>query len=199
MIENQEIEFHPWKWFAPYKSKILIVGTFPTAKRNWKYDFFYPNTSNFFWRVMAEIAKTKLQHFSGEESVIERKKILEKLFVAVTDMGNKVIRNEGSSSDEKLIPLEYMDIFKILEENTEINKIIFTSSSGRVNASKWFSQFLISKNVTYKLPKGRKPIKSEINFKGKTISLIIAYSTSPRAANRISFEKLVEMYRCEIA
>jgi G:T/U-mismatch repair DNA glycosylase len=198
VVENQTIEFHPWKWFVPDKSKTLVIGTFPTAKRNWKYNFFYPNTSNLFWRVMAEVADTKLQHFLGEESVIERKKILEKIFVAVTDMGNKVIRNEDSSLDEKLIPLEYMNIFKILEENPGINKILLTSSSGKVNASKWFSQFLISKNVIHKIPKGKKPIKSEISFKGKTISLVVAYSTSPRAANRISFEKLVEMYKNEL-
>jgi len=191
--DNTEIELHPWNWFAPKKSKTLIVGTFPTAKRNRKYDFFYPNPANYFWKVLAKIAQTELKYTAGEESVRERKKILEQLSVAVTDMGSKVRRTDNSSLDEKLIPLEYMDIFQILEENPTITKIIFTSSSGE-----WFSQFLESKTIIHKFPKGKRPIRTEINFKGKVISLVIAYSTSPRAANRISFEDLVEMYRKEI-
>jgi G:T/U-mismatch repair DNA glycosylase len=102
----QEIETHPWKCFAPKNSKILVVGTFPTSKRNWKYDFFYPNTANLFWKVMAEISKTELRHFEGEEAVLERKMILQSLAVAITDMGKIVIRHDDSSNDEKLIILE---------------------------------------------------------------------------------------------
>lgn len=198
MVEIQKAETHPWKWFAPENSKTLIVGTFPTAKRNWKYDFFYPNTANLFWRVMAQVANHELQNFSGDIAVAERKGILKTLSVAITDMGNKVIRNDGSSSDEKLIPLEYMDIFQILDENPEITKIVFTSSSGKVSASKWFSEFLESRNVIHKFPKGQKPVKSELKYKDKIIQLVIAYSPSRRASNRISFEKLIEMYKNEI-
>jgi G:T/U-mismatch repair DNA glycosylase len=194
----QTIEKHPWKWFAPSKSKILIVGTFPTAKRNWKYDFFYPNTANLFWRVMAEISGTSLYYFHGYEAVTERKAILRNLGIAITDMGEKVIRNEDSSLDEKLIPLEYMDIFQILDENPGISKVIFTSSSGKVSAVKWFLEFLKTKNIIHKFPKGKKPIKSMFQYKDTEISLIIAYSTSQRASNRISFETLVEMYKSEI-
>ena len=199
MVENQQTEFHPWKWFAPAKSRTLIIGTFPTAKRNWSYDFFYPNTANLFWKVMSSIAVAELQNFSGEAAVTERKNILKKLSVAVTDMGNKVIRNDDSSLDEKLLPLEYMNIFTILKENPSINKIILTSSSGKVNAVKWFSEFLKTEKVIHKFPKGNKPLKSEIKFNDKTIQLVILYSPSRRAANRISFEKLVEMYKAEIA
>ena len=198
MVEIQKAEIHPWKWFAPETSRTLIIGTFPTAKRNWKYDFFYPNTANFFWKVMAKAIDKELQHFAGDLAVAERKEILKKLSVAITDMGNRVIRNDNSSLDEKLIPLEYMDIFQILDENPGINKIVFTSSSGKVSASKWFTDYLESKNVIHKFPKGQKPLKSELKYKDKVIQLVIAYSPSRRASNRISFNKLAEMYKNEI-
>jgi G:T/U-mismatch repair DNA glycosylase len=191
-------EIHPWNCYAPAKSKILIVGTFPTARRNWKFDFFYPNPANLFWRVMAKISNTELYYFSGNEAVLERKKILQKLNIAITDMGKKVIRNDDSSLDEQLIPLEYIDIFQILDDNPGISKIIFTSSSGRVSASKWFTNYLKIKNFYYKFPKGAKPLQSEIKFKNKTIHLAILYSPSRRAANRITFEKLVDIYKNEI-
>jgi G:T/U-mismatch repair DNA glycosylase len=191
-------ETHPWKWFAPKNCRTLIVGTFPTAKKNWSFNFFYPNKLNLFWPLMSVITKTGLKHISGEGAVTERKKILELLNVAITDMGYEIIRKEDSSLDEKLIPVQYMDIFQILIENSEINKIIFTSSSGPVSASKWFIEYLISKNIIHKFPKGRKPLKSEFYFQDRLIRLIILYSPSRRAANRISFDKLVEMYENEI-
>lgn len=194
----QEQETHPWKWYAPPNCKVLIVGTFPTAKRNWKYEFFYPNTANLFWRIMAAILKTELKYFSGLDAVNERKEILRKLPIAITDMGHTIIRNDNSSLDENLIAVEYMDIFQILEENPSINKVLFTSSSGTVSAVGWFNKFLKAKNIDHKFPKGAKPLKSKLEFKGRTIELVILYSPSPRASNRISFDKLVEMYRNEI-
>jgi len=91
-----------------------------------------------------------------------------------------------------------MNIFQILGENPTINKIIFTSSSGKVSAAKWFSNFLKEQNINHKFPNDKKPIRSVLQHKGKKIQLVILYSTSRIAANRISFDKLVEMYRNEL-
>jgi len=134
---------------------------------------------------------------TGEEAVAKRKNILKNLSVAVTDMGNKIIRNGNSSLDENIITIEYMNIFTILKENPLINKIIFTSSSGKVNAVKWFSEFLKAENVIHKFPKGKKPLKNEIKFNDKAIQLVTLYFLSRRAVNKISFEKLVEMYKVD--
>jgi len=194
---NEE-EIHPWKWFGPDNSKTLIVGTFPTAKKNWHYDFFYPNIANLFWTVMSRVSGEDLKFFSGEEAVAERQNIVRKLKVTVTDMGYKIVRYDKSSLDEKLVPLEFMNILQILDENPTINKIIFTSSSGKVNAAKWFNNFLKQQNINHKFPNDKKPIRSVLHYKDKQIQLVILYSTSPRAAYRISINKLVEMYRNEL-
>lgn len=147
---------------------------------------------------MARIAETELQYFSGEEAVIERRLILTKLGVAITDMGSIILRSDNSSLDENLAVVEYMDIFRLLDENPQITKIICTSSSGKVSASRWFLEFLKSKGVIHKFPKGQKPIKSEIMYNDRIINVVIAYSPSARASNRIPFEKLVEIYKNEI-
>lgn len=191
-------ETHPWKWYVPQKSNVLIIGTFPPTKRNWSYHFFYPNKQNLFWPVMSRLANTELTLFSGAAAVQERKEILELLKVAVTDMGLEIGRKENSSLDEHLTAIEYMNIFKILNDHPSINKIIFTSSSGPVSASKWFTEYLKSKNIPHKFPKGSKPLRSEFKFEKRIIQLVILYSPSRRAANRISFEKLVDMYGKEI-
>ena len=200
LLSNSEyiLEKHPWNWYAPPDSKSLVIGTFPSALKNRKYDFYYPNPANFFWRIMSEISGIPLLHFSGEQAVIERKNILTKLHLAISDMGKTIARYKESSLDEHLEVREYMEIFKILEENPSIEKIIFTSSSGNSSAAKWFLQYLNSMGIKHKFPKERKPVRSEFIFNDRKISLVIAFSPSPRAANRITFEKLVEIYRNEI-
>lgn len=191
-------EIHPFKWFVPEDSRVLIVGTFPPTKRNWSYDFFYPNKRNLFWRVMAGVAGVFLQYFSGIEAVEERKKLLQNLQVGITDMGHTITRINDSSLDEHLSIITYMDILTILDNHPSINKIIFTSSSGPVSAAKWFNQYLTTQNILHKFPKGVKPVRSSFEFKNRKISLSVLYSPSARAANRISFEQMVAMYRTEI-
>src|SRR5829696_874597 len=106
----QAEEVHPFKLYAPPGSSILMVGTFPPTRRNWSYEFFYPNKQNLFWKIMADIAGKELLHFSGLEAVEERKQILEVLNVAITDMGLKIARTNESSLDEHLDAIEFMDI-----------------------------------------------------------------------------------------
>ena len=93
---------------------------------------------------MSEILVTELEHFSGPEAVVERKLILSKLSVAITDMGKIIYRNNGSSLDEQLEVKEFMEIFVILDENPMIEKIIFTSSSGKSSATGWFVKITFS-------------------------------------------------------
>jgi hypoxanthine-DNA glycosylase len=191
-------ELHPWNWFAPENSRVLIVGTFPPTTRNWSFDFFYPNKNNQFWKVIARILNTELEYPAGELAVEERKMLLRKLHVAITDMGQHITRSGNSSLDENLSVVEYMNIFQILDENPTIRKIIFTSSSGKESAARWFNQFLASKEIKHRFPTGKRPIKSSFQYQERTIELVVLYSTSPRAANRISFNDLVELYKNEI-
>jgi len=147
---------------------------------------------------MSRLVNKELKYLSGEAAVDERKQILELLKVGITDMGFEIERKGNSSLDESLTAVKYMDILKILKDNLSIKKIIFTSSSGAVNASRWFLDYLRGKNIHLKFPKGAKPLKSKFQFEERIIQLVILYSPSRRAANRISFEKLVEMYANEI-
>ena len=141
-------EIHPWKWYVPAGAKSIIIGTFPPTFRNWSYNYFYPNKNNFFWRILARIAGKPLQYFSGEEAVEERRIILDQLKIGVSDMGKIIRRTDGNSSDENLEIVEYMDIFRILEEKPSLRKIIFTSSTGKSSVavaqpsfSPWYSAF----------------------------------------------------------
>ncbi len=188
-------ETHPWKWFLPEGCTKLILGTFPTAKKNRSFEFFYPNVQNLFWKIIAGVAGKTLQHFQGREAVAERKKLLRQLKAGISDMGNVIFRKENSSLDEKLILKEFMDIARVIRENPQIDTIIFTSSSGNVSATKWFEQYLQSQNIFFRFSKGQKPVKDHIVFQQKIFFLIVLHSPSPRVSNRIGFHQLVEMYR----
>ena len=194
----QTEEDHPFKLYAPAGCRILLIGTFPPTKKNWSYDFFYPNRQNLFWTIMASVAGVALQYFSGAVAVEERKAILHTLKVAITDMGLKISRTRESSLDEDLVALEYMDILDILDQYPKISKILFTSSSGKASATQWFVNYLQKQNILHRFPKGLKPLKSEFEYKGRKIELVILYSPSRRAANRISLANLTEMYRREL-
>lgn len=192
------IEYHPWNHFIPENARTLIIGTFPTALRNWSFDFFYPNRRNLLWKILADINGTALINEDGENAVLERKEILTSLKVGVTDMGKCIERNGGSSLDEQLCLKEAMDIFALLESNPTIKRLILTSSSGPVSALRWFMNYLNQKGIAVISPKGKKPLFFNLKFGDINVDVHVLYSPSPRASNRISFPVLTAMYKSVI-
>jgi G:T/U-mismatch repair DNA glycosylase len=188
---------HPFKWYVPEYAETLVIGTFPPVKERWSYEFFYPNIQNLFWKILAKIAGHELS-LSGSEMVHNRKEILHVLKVGITDMGGTIIRLKQDSKDESLEIVEYMNILGIIQSHPTIRKIILTSSSGRSSAFGWFKEYLAKNSIVCVVPSGKKPLHFQVVLSGRTIDVYILYSPSPRAANRISPEKLVEMYRSVI-
>ncbi|MDR2805376.1 MAG: hypothetical protein LBB85_07015 [Dysgonamonadaceae bacterium] len=191
-------ERHPWNWYVPFGAKAVIIGTFPPTLRNWSYDFFYPNKNNYFWRIMAVLDGRKIQHISGQEAVAERKAILDRLRVGLSDMGKTIRREEDNSMDENLHIVEYMDILRLLEENPSVNKLIFTSSSGKVSAIRWFKDYLNMRGIQYPLPKGPRPLHRRLELQGRPVEVVLLYSTSPRVGATVSFNTLTELFAQEI-
>lgn len=192
------VEKHPWNYFIPKGAETLIIGTFPPTRKNWSFDFFYPNKMNLFWGVMSAISGIDLKAYSDMEDVALRKHLLETLKAGITDMGKTILRNNDSSLDENLDIIEYMDIEALLQMHPSIEKIIFTSSSGRTSAAKWFENYLFTKDILFRFPKGKKPLRAEVFLAGRRTELVILYSPSRRAANRITSEELTRLYRDEI-
>ena len=50
---DQIIYSHPWEPFVPAGARILVMGTFPPGDHRWAMDFYYPNPTNDFWKMMA--------------------------------------------------------------------------------------------------------------------------------------------------
>lgn len=194
-MEPLGIEIHPWNWYGPEDSTTLLIGTFPPTKRNWSFDFFYPNKRNLFWNIIANITHHTYLHYEGVAAVAERKQLLDQLKVTITDMGKIIERTANNSLDENLIVHEYMDIFQILKERPSINQLIFTSSTGKSSAAKWFEQYAALNGHLLKLKTTPKPAVNYFQYKDRLLKLIVLYSPSARAANRIAFTDLVNLYK----
>lgn len=190
-------EVHPWEPFIPLNADKIILGTFPTTdKYRGAYDFFYPNPNNDFWRILFEVAGKKLQDFVEAEPVGTRKQILSNLKLGIADIGKKVLRQKDSSKDDNLFPIEYTDIFSLLEAHPTIKKIIITSSSGANSVLSWFHHYCIINGHTFNIPKENLPIITKLLFKNLEIKIEII--SSPSRLSPIKGNKLFEMYRTAI-
>jgi len=179
-----EFETHPWKWHVPLDAKCLVIGTHPTHRKFWAFEFFYPNKRNFFWKILSAIAGQELQHKSGDDAVEERIQLLSSLKVGVTDMGLKIMRLEESSKDEMLSAIEFMDIDQILHEYPTITTILLTSSTGKVSARAWLQSYVAMRCATIEFKKGEKESKYQLTA-----------SPSPRYANQNRLEQMISIYR----
>lgn len=144
--------------------------------------------------MMAAIAGTPLQHFSGEAAVAEREAILNRLHCGITDMGHTIVRSQNNSLDENLQIVEFMDLLHLLELHPGLQRVVFTSSSGSSSALGWFLQYMKAKGLQVKFPKGPKPWKAMLDVNGRPVELHVLLSPSPRAANRYGLGALVNLY-----
>ena len=60
------IEEHPWQPFLPQGCRLLMLGSFPPARKRWCMDFFYPNYINDMWRIFGIVFFGDKQHFVDE-------------------------------------------------------------------------------------------------------------------------------------
>lgn len=126
------------------RSKILILGSFPSVKSR-ENNFFYHHPQNRFWKVLAQILKEDLPN-----SIEEKKSLLLKNNIAIWDViASCEIEGSSDSSIKNVIPndinsiLEKSSITQIfcnggkshslykryLEKNTNIKAILLPSTS----------------------------------------------------------------------
>lgn len=197
-IVSYQKENHPWPPFVPKNANKIIFGTFPTAIRNrGKIDFYYPNPNNQFWNVLravkegaVDINKTVVLDLDG------RKRLLKVLGLGIADLGYRIFRPSDSSLDGRLFVTEFTDIFGLLDNNPNVKKLIFCSSSGQNSVEAWFRYYCSLNNIKFPKIKGANPKRTHWHYGEREIEIVTVHSTSRAAAKR--FNVLVEMYKNEI-
>jgi G:T/U-mismatch repair DNA glycosylase len=187
-------EVHPFGEFIPGGAKCLILGTFPTHKKNWRFNSFYPGRNNFFWRLLSDVYHVKFQHTIGEEAVKERLALCTEKGIAITDTIRIAKRKIlTSSKDTDLIVIEKTDILGILRRHPSIDTVILTGSSGPVSAHHLFYGHLLENKVPFMVSGSKPPIHGSFVLEVNTISVHSLYSTSGINIGR--YAQAVEQYR----
>ena len=191
-------ECHP-DWYYPVQGmRALVLGTFPPHSAKWDYKFYYPNSQNRFWQVMAKIANTELSLNKGLQAVEERKRLMTQLKVGVQNIGKTILRDGVSSADNDIEIIESQDILGIINENDSLQSILLTGYSGKTSTYRSFVKYLTKNQVPHSplSEKIRAGCEFTIQFK-RPITCIIGNSTS-RAARRVTCESLLKQFKSAI-
>ncbi|MDE6310360.1 MAG: uracil-DNA glycosylase family protein [Muribaculaceae bacterium] len=181
--EYGEIEIHPWTAFTPEDAKVLIMGTFPPGAHRWSMNFYYPNRTNDFWRIIGLI-------FHGSPSALmlpdgknfDLDKIISTItqhHIALNDTGYKIRRLKGNASDKYLDIIEPVDLKSLLATMPECHTIATTGEK---------AAGVIASLTDTRVPKMGEHVRSESG-------LDIWRMPSTSRAFPMSLEKKAEFYR----
>ena len=125
-LNTPTIESHPFEPFLPANAKVLMLGSFPPPENRWAMKFYYPNKTNYMWRIMGLLFfndKYKFVTQNGYDEPAIRQFAAEK-GIAMYDAAAKVIRQKGNASDKFLQIVEPVDLFKMLDSLPDCRTII---------------------------------------------------------------------------
>lgn len=125
-----DIERHPWPPFIPEGARVLFMGTFPPQPKRWSMDFYYPNPTNDFWRIMALI-------FLGDAGALNAPSgrgfdldaitnLLRAKHIALNDTGRAVRRLRDNASDKYLDIVEPVDLRALLQQMPQCRAVATT-------------------------------------------------------------------------
>ena len=111
-------ERHPLQPFLPAATRLLMLGSFPPARKRWSMDFFYPNFTNDMWRIFGICFFADKLHFvDGEHKTFHQQDIerfLTKQGIGIYDTATVVRRTKNTASDKDLEVIEPTDIAALL-------------------------------------------------------------------------------------
>ena len=183
----QTFNKHPYPEYINQSATKLIIGTLPPARfclneqgnligplENDDVKFYYGSKDNYFWPLISSVTNKSFD--GGDVGIQQRKKFLDDNNIGITDIIEQCLRNGTSAKDEDLHITEDRSIIKILNKYPKIDTLIYTSEKVKS---------LICKNTGSYHRKGETSKKKTIILSGKSYSVIILFSPSPRALQRL--------------
>ncbi len=126
----KEIERHPLKPFLPDGTRLLMLGSFPPARKRWAMDFFYPNFTNDMWRIFGLCFFGDKRHLVDEEHKTYRQQDIEQLLlekgIAIYDTATAVCRTQGTAADKDLEVVEPTDLDGLLSRIPSCRAVVTT-------------------------------------------------------------------------
>ncbi len=127
---NIPIEKHPLEPFIPEGAKVLMLGSFPPARKRWSMEFFYPNWINDMWRIWGLVFFGDREHFvSGNAKAFDREicaGFASEKGIAMYDTACEVRRLKDNASDKFLEVVKATDLPELLKQIPECQAIVTT-------------------------------------------------------------------------
>ena len=124
------IEQHPLKPFTPQHARLLMLGSFPPARKRWSMDFFYPNFINDMWRIYGLCFFEDKDYFVDAQQKTFRKDLLVELLtqkgVALFDTASAVVRTTGTAADKDLEVVTPTNLNALLQKIPECQAVVVT-------------------------------------------------------------------------
>jgi len=129
-MTHDPVERHPLQPFLPPHARMLMLGSFPPARKRWCMDFFYPNFINDMWRIWGLVCFGDKQHFVDEQHKCFRREqiiqFLEHEGIALFDTATAVVRTTNTASDKDLLVVEQTDVAALLRQLPECTAVVTT-------------------------------------------------------------------------
>ena len=137
-----ETERHPLQPFLPEHARMLMLGSFPPARKRWSMEFFYPNFQNDFWRIMGLCFFDDKNHFVDDEHHTFRLPLIRSFLtshgIAIFDTATEVIRLKNTASDKDLEVVTPTPLDELLDNLPECVAIVTTGEKSTGLACNYF-------------------------------------------------------------
>lgn len=187
MTDQLPIERHPFPPFIPADARVLIMGTFPPKPLRWSMEFYYPNKTNDFWRIMGLIFYGDTDHFRMADGRFDEQAIrrfLTEKGIALHDTGAAVRRLKDNASDKFLDIVEPVDLGALLRAMPQCR---FIATTGEKAAG------VLAAITSSPLPKIGEWVEALWPADGRVLEITRMPSTS--RAYPLAVEKKAEAYR----
>lgn len=194
MMKMEKRSTHPYAPYIPKNATKLIIGTIPPYRFCIQsldpkdVNFYYGSKDNYFWTMISEITKTELDFENSERAINQRKNLLFKLNIGITDIIESCIHHNKRSDDNSLKDVKLKAIKELLSQYPKINTLIYTSEYVKKKINE-----IADKPYHDWSDKAQRKCTTIIN--GKKYNVIILYSPSPNALRRVKAETRLSQYK----
>jgi G:T/U-mismatch repair DNA glycosylase len=179
---------HPYLPFIPSNATRLVIGTIPPPRFCKKpqelyendVNFYYGSRDNYFWELLEDVFEEKLEYKNTRKAVDQRKSLLEKHGLGITDVIDTCVHKNNSAEDRNLSNIKHKDLAQLLKQNPNINTLIYTSEFVKKQVNAIFSTW-------HSIDKTDKK-KQAITIDGRPYQVRILYSPSPGALRGLGKE-----------
>lgn len=123
-------ERHPWQPFLPEGCRLLVLGSFPPARKRWAMDFFYPNYTNDFWRICGICFHDDKLYYVDEARRTYRRNLIEQMLterrIGLYDTATVVRRLKNTASDKDLEVVTPTDVAALLRQAPQCQAVCTT-------------------------------------------------------------------------